>query len=558
MIRALLLVVGLAAAMLAQDRDTPTKEPAPSGRLRVRVLAADSARPVARAQVVVAGTGASKFGASGSTDLFGGFEVKVPEGTYLVTASKSGAFLDTQFGQVDPEVPGKVVSIVAGEERSIDVGMIRAGVIAGRVFDEAGDPLPNAAIQAMPQQSSGVIRQQSSTAGGPPTMVLFSSGGRMSIWGDVSDDRGEYRIFGLPPGEYLLVGRIRVGGSALRPAAVYFPGVTDPGSARRLQIGRGQEITGADFTIRFAPTVTVSGVAVGPDGQPLSSGTISLQVAGVDGLAGLVHIAPIRKDGTFNLEIMPGHYIVRARHPQRGAPGSTPYDGDLSLAVQLSVGEADIKGLFLKLTHGATLKGRMVFEGAAEPPALDAPFRVMVETGSPGAMAVAQPGEDGAFSIGGIESGSRRVVASAPPGWILKGVFLDGADVADVPVEFRDGVAIENVSVVFTEVKSALSITVERAPRSGSATIAVFPHDPAMWHAQSRRTEFRAVDTESIVLESLPPGDYLVVAVADVAPSSFNAADVKLLERLRPLAEHVQLIEGIGASVRLRLVPFPH
>jgi hypothetical protein len=117
--------------------------------------------------------------------------------------------------------------------------------------------------------------------------------------------------------------------------------------------------------------------------------------------------------------------------------------------------------LFLKLTHGATLNGRMVFEDALEPRP-DGPFQVMVETGSPGAMAVAQRGEDWAFSISAIESGPRRVLASTPPGWILKGVFLDGADVSDVPVEFRDGGAIENVSVVFTEVKSSRSIAVER------------------------------------------------------------------------------------------------
>jgi hypothetical protein len=84
-------------------------------------VAADSARPVALAHVTVTGTGSSSSSVAGSTDLLGGFEVNIPEGTYLVTASKSGAFLDTQFGQVDPDVPGMVVSIVAGEETSIDL-----------------------------------------------------------------------------------------------------------------------------------------------------------------------------------------------------------------------------------------------------------------------------------------------------------------------------------------------------------------------------------------------------------------------------------------------------
>lgn len=556
MARALLtipLLCMVAAQAHAQQRDPPGHTGA--AVLRGRVVAGDAGRPVSRAQVTATSTRPGRPPAATSTDLSGAFQLTgLENGQYIIVASKRGSFLDTQYGQVHPDLPGKVVAVTDEGETTIEIAMMLPGVIAGRVFDETGDPLANATIVAIRQQTS---------PGDARAIGIMNIGGRVLrlAVGDersTSNDRGEYRLFGLEPGRYLIAAMPAPNrGDARRPAAVYFPGVSDPAVAMRLEIGPGQEIANVDFTVRFVPALTITGIAVGPDDRPLSGGSVSLYLPGVEGLANLNQTATIQRDGTFRLEALTGQYILRARHPLRGEPGSSPYGSDLSLSVPITVGETDISGLYLELTLGAALKGRMVFEGSTAPPPSESRFRVMVESGAPGALVTARRTEDNTFVLNGVEAGERRLITAAPPGWIAKAVYVHGRDMADRPIEFQDGVVIENVSVVFTTVTSPLSITVQHAVPDASAAVVVFPRNPAMWHPRNPRIQIRTAAAAPLVLEMLPAGDYLVVAVADVAGKSLDPGNIRLLERLSPFAEPIQLVEGAVTSVRVRPIVLP-
>jgi hypothetical protein len=490
--------------------------------------------------------------ASTTTDANGLFDFEVPGGQYLIVAAKHGGFLETEYGQTGPGQPGRVVAVESGRETSVEIALIRAGVISGRVFDEAGDPLPSAAVSAVRQQTSGEDLPRAPTfpiVGQPPP-------GRAESVSVVTNDRGEFRIFGLMPGEYLLYAVPRVERStAARPTPTYFPGVSDPGAATRLQLDPAQEFANADFTIRRLMTLAVSGIALDPEGQPLTSGSVTLQVHGLEGLAGIAQIGTIRQDGTFSFTAVPGQYVLRARSPVVGGP-NTARAGDLSLALPLTIGESDTSGLVLRLTRGATLSGRIVFEGSGRP-ARPEQFRVLIESGSPGAIAGASCNEDGTFVVRGIEAGARRVMASAPSGWVLKAIFINGQDVSDSPVEFREDVMVPDVRAVFTDLKPTLTVAVHPETDRGTAVIVVFPADPAAWHDRSRRLVTRAVGREPVVVDSLPAGDYLVAAIAGVAERSLRPVVVRFLARLRPLALHTQLLEGAGTAVEVRVVPLP-
>lgn len=550
-----LMLLASAIPAAAQVRESPLPAGRATGVIRGTVTAADTGRPVVRAEVTATPIAASGRGISAATDLSGRFELAaVPEGIYAVVASKPGAFLDTQFGQSDHRLPGRTIEVRAGEATIVEIAMIRPAVIAGRVEDEAGDPLPNVTILALRQHAPGA------DAGG--TGFVMRAGARVNLGTrdgrGTTDDRGAFRLFGLAPGEYLLMGLMPTNrGELRRPATIYYPGGTDPAAATRFQLAPGQEIGNADFVMRVAPTSIVSGMAVGPDGVPLAGGSISLHVQGIEGLAGLSQIATIRPDGAFAFEVLPGEYLLRARHQIRGAPESSRYKGNLSLAVPLTVSDRDISGLFLTLTHGSALRGRMNFEGAPMPAEMAHRFQVRVESGTPGAVLSVQPSADGTFELRGIEAGARRLTTSAPPGWIVKGVFVDGRNVADRPIEFRDGITIDNASVIFTTVTAPLAIQVAHAGGSTSAAVAVFPRDPELWHAQSARILFRTAGEDPLILDSLPPGEYLVAAIADVASRTLSRGDHELLERLRPAARVVQLVEGATTAVEVQAVPLP-
>ncbi len=105
--------------------------------------------------------------------------------------------------------------------------MSRAGVIAGRITDEFGEPLANTAVSAMRYQTATVSGRRRATAcGDAPT-----------------NDIGEFRLFGLGPGQYYLSATLPGSNSARRRrtldevyAPTYYPGTPNAGTAQPLTI----------------------------------------------------------------------------------------------------------------------------------------------------------------------------------------------------------------------------------------------------------------------------------------------------------------------------------
>ncbi len=557
--RALLLCVALlTVTAAAQDRDAGPPQKQAAGTIKGRVIAADTGRPIGRATVTATPAGTTSSPALATTNDDGTFRFgPLAPGRYVVIAEKPGAFVAGQYGQSKPDLPGQIVRVQAGTESPIDIALTRAAVISGRIVDETGDPLPLASVFVAPPPGS------------PPRAiapVMNLSDGR--VWSsrdtnvialDATDDRGEFRIFGLLPGEYILFATMPTRrGDPSRPVPIYFPGVTDPSQAMRLTAEAGHELSEINFTARRIPTVRVSGFVATPDGQPASKVSVTLHVDQPDGNGLVAQIAMTREDGGFSFEASPGQYIIRARKPQIPPSDSSAVIADLSGSQPVWVGESDISGVFVKLTHGATLRGRFVFEGTPRPTNRDR-YRVEVQSGTPGAVVLGRPNADDSFVVRGIESGQRRVAAaSADVGWIAKSLVLNGHDLADRPIDFREEGTIGELVVTFTNVRAPLAIELEPSENVASATVAVFRADPARWHPGAATAIASSDDAGSpLMINTLPAGDSLVVALANVAARTLNLRDTKLLEILKPLAREVRLTEGTAVTVRLKPVMLP-
>jgi hypothetical protein len=126
--------------------------------------------------------GGGRSGRGATTDDQGRYIVTdLGAGSYTITASKNG-FVDAVFGQRRPQQPGTPVTIAdAQAATNIDLRLTRGGVITGTVQDEDGEALPRAIVSVQRYQYVGGERQ------------LRPAGG------DQTDDRGQYRVFGLPP-----------------------------------------------------------------------------------------------------------------------------------------------------------------------------------------------------------------------------------------------------------------------------------------------------------------------------------------------------------------------
>ena len=549
-----------------QQRD-PQATRQTAGTVRGRVIAADSGRPVAHATITVAradlppGRASATAGNMVIADEQGGFSFPdLPNGAYELTASKPGTFLDTQYGQIDVDLPGTTVIVHGGQETTLELRLMRAGVIAGRVLDVNGEPIALADVALVGRDtnrgSPGALRSlNTQVTGQRTTRVVRTSPASASQ--TQSNDLGEFRFFGLPPDDYILSATPPpVGREARRVAMSYYPGASDPSQAARIQLGPGQQITGADFSIRSVPTVTISGIVLGPDGSPIPSGTLSLFAAGLEDVMSVAQVGGVT-NGAFSFDAAPGTYVLRASQPS-SKEGSAH---DLSGSTPLAVGEQGLQGVTLTLGYGATVKGRVVIQGSST--SAPAQIRVLVESVGPGEVRTAvldqtpasrsvsfgATSEGSDFAITGIESGRRRIVAQGPSELILKGVFVAGEDVTDEPISIAEAATISDVSVVFVRAKAVLAATVSSAPAEGGAVI-VFPERPDWW-TKSSRVKVAPIGTAPVTFDSLPAGPYLVVALSGVSARSVRPTP-RLLTALALNAARVELVEGQTTPVNVQ------
>ena len=202
--------------------------------IRGRVVA-DDGRPLSQALVRLQSDDYPSLIPAAITDQDGQYEFqKLSAGTFRVSAMKPG-FIAMEYGRRRPFDSGDPIELRPGETRArVDIALPRPGALVGHVVDEDGEPIEGAGVHLLQTQYRGGRRR------------LVSGGGQGS---HRTDDRGAYRIYGVPPGEYLVsadVGQVVLG----QPVAdlsgyttSYFPGTTNPGGGAVDCGGRG---TGRD------------------------------------------------------------------------------------------------------------------------------------------------------------------------------------------------------------------------------------------------------------------------------------------------------------------------
>jgi hypothetical protein len=217
-----------------------------------------------------------------TSDAEGKFNIRgVPAGRYRFFASHNG-YVDQQFQAAGAE-KGAVLALRPGEDvKDFLFRMTLAAVIAGRVDDEDGEPMANIQVVALQRPSE---EEREDNPGLGHRELSAAAGGQ-------TDDQGQYRLFGLKPGEYyiraidhLMPTTMMMGiasddwavheslGSQYAP--VYYPGVTQIGQAEAVLVRPGEEGE-ADFIMRRVKTVEVSGKVVGVNGKPATDCYVEL------------------------------------------------------------------------------------------------------------------------------------------------------------------------------------------------------------------------------------------------------------------------------------------
>ncbi len=168
----------------AQGQQQQQAAVAGTGRITGRVLTADTGRPVRGARVTLSAA-QLPGGRNMVTDASGLFDfTALPESRYNLSVSKTG-FVTLAYGQRRPLQPGTPLQLASGQRlEGIELRLPRGSAIAGHVFDENGDPLPNTMVRVMRYQYQQGERRLTPAGSGQ------------------TDDKGQYRVWGLNPGDY--------------------------------------------------------------------------------------------------------------------------------------------------------------------------------------------------------------------------------------------------------------------------------------------------------------------------------------------------------------------
>ncbi len=427
----LLALTPYAAQAQASDAGKGRTSSARAGAITGRVVG-DDGRPLADAVVQIFKAYARVPGPpiSASTDVEGKFRVtELEPGLYTVMVLLPG-FVNAQ----EARSTGSDEATYYRPGDNVSVTLAKGGVITGTVRDADGNPVIAVGVRA--------IRVRTET-GQPATATRFQG----FIPEKLTDDRGVFRIFGLPAGTYVVAagGGQRLFGAFnayLGDAATYFPSSTRD-TANEVTVRTGEEVSGIDIRYRAERGHTVSGVVTGATADAQTYGiTVILRRPASGEFEGAAGIGYDNKLSFSFGGMGDGEYELTAQQ-WRGARGGVLS----SIPRRVTVRGADVTGVTLTLAPLASIEGRVRLEPAPADEKCGKPARgeTIVETAVNARRdektrgqelptqffyftGGATPTEQGDFSIRNLLEGSYRLTFRLPAEtWYARSITLPGA-----------------------------------------------------------------------------------------------------------------------------------
>jgi len=555
---AVLLLALPASAQRPQNRmprsqATSESSNVPPGSIKGRVVAVDNGQGMGKVILSLIPAERREEGRplTVRTTPNGNYEFRqVAPGRYRLFASRNG-YARQGYGQ-KPGSENDLASATPLDVRSgetldnINLSLLRGGALEGRVLDQDGEPaarIPVSLIRARYVQGRRVLQPSGS---------------------DQTDDRGQFRIYDIPPGTYYLMASPRVFGMTDENRAVYppiyFPGVLDPQEAAKVKMVSGGELRGYDLSLFETTGFQISGRVTSVDGQSPRRVFVTAHKVPSSGLTRPSSAQGTGAQGDFTLRgLIPGSYrlVAQERREDRFLTGSTVVE----------IGNQDVTGVVLPLGNGAELQGRVLLEGQNQAAALTSLRISAISLGDGAGSGFRARGpagtnlkEDGAFLLKDLVEGPAKIVLSQPPGGAyVKSIRAQGKDVTDVPLDLHSGDRIQGVEVVIAANGAQLSGSIKagtNGPPVSGASILLYPADAQLIGPNSRyiRTAKSGQQGE-FSLQGLVPGDYKLCAVLD--HESGAEFDPEYLQSLDRVSKTVTLTAGQAANETLEAVASP-
>lgn len=545
----LLSTVLLVTGVFAQSG---TRTP-PSATLEGIVTRDPDSQPVKKALIELIADNQTEAGDyTALTGPDGSFRIEnVMPGRYHLFAEHNGLLdSDKQRGRSE----GRILTLTTGQElKDIHIRLEAAAVVRGRVTDEDGDPLPNAAVT--------VLRQ---------TFVAGHNHWEQA-GAERTNDLGEYRVANLPAGSFYVSvspppdfkSLIEAGGVAAhddKPASAtyqttFYPGTTDRSQAAPVQLHAGDDFP-ADFSLTPSPSLSIRGSVVNL--PPRTTASIMLQSRD---FSLMMTGAEMHKDGTFVLrDVSPGSYTIMA-----SVEGSTV---PMTARQSLQVGSTNVDGLRLTPQPGATVQGHLRLESknamAFDPQRMFLTLQ-MIDGGEENELSplfresfsnITRVAADGSFQWVDVPAGTYYVqVVGDGEGngdWYVKSMASGGRDVNDSGIAVNGGnVNLDLLASANGAVSDGVAVDSKGEPFANAIVVAV-PEQ----HMGGRIDRFRKTVTDQsgrFSLHGLRPGAYTVYAWETAEGEAYYSPDfIKTFEG-QGTALHVS--DGEHKLMQIQVIP---
>ena len=508
------------------------------------VVNAQTGEPVRKAEVWVswlANVGSdNREPLTATTDASGHFSITGLEPGQYYLRAEANRFVPQGYGERRPGAFGKQITLRSGQNMDgLTFRLQPSGAITGTVCDEDGDPVQGAEVHAV-----GIDRSSG-----------FQSGGQ-----ERTNDLGEYRLYGLMPGRYLVQvsppgGRGRSVDTQQAYVPLFYPGVASFEDAMPVSVQPGNEAQGIDFDLKPVHAVRLRGRVVNlPPAQQATTTYVMLLPRNIDARTrkgAMRFMSAIQKgssvrdpQGDFEIEgVPPGSYWLYGGFQER----DQRYQGRLPI----EVGDSDLQGIELAVSAGMTITGHVRVE-----PAQNFDFSKLGISLSPVDSfmggAGAQVRRDGTFVFQDVASGNYRLnVSGFPEQYYLKSARLGGADVLESGLSVDSGGA-GALDIVLSSSGGSISGAVLKDHQPAQATVFLVPDAPR----RDRQDLYSSKQTKpdgTFTMLGLPPGDFKLFAFEDPDPDL--QSDPSVLQPYETKGQSVHIEDGHSQSVELELIP---
>lgn len=447
------------------------------------------------------------------TDYEGNYRLMgLPVGRYNVMA-----LAPTMVGPTDNTFGGTGRFVIMGEGETvekIDFSLTRAGVITGRVTDADGKPVIEERVQLAPADNS--VRGRFGNYSNP---FMYQT-----------DDRGVYRLYGIPPGRYTRSVGVSSDDNMVRVGTVtrgyyqrtYYPGETDSKKAGIIEVTEGSEVKDINIKLgRQSQSFTVSGRVIDADnGRPVPNLIIGYGTYDPkQKLMASYGFGQTRTDarGEFRLEgIVPGRFAAFAWTESENYSDPAAFE----------VTDADVTGLEIKLKRGATINGMAQLEGTTDKNVIAGLSKIRlgasVQTSNLGPPETRQAtiNADGSFRLTGLPPGRVSLFMMGYPAEKdirLLRVERDGAAQPN-GIEVTPGAEVSNVRLIFEYGSGTIrgQIRFENGTLPDGSRIFISVHK-AGEDENAQPVSYSQADARGrFILEGLAAGDYQIIVRAQL------------------------------------------